>query len=288
MSPDRGDRRLQLVRHVGHEIAAALLQVLQLAAHAIEGRGELADLVPTPCVHAHGIVARLHPPGGGSHVPQRLCHASRHQSRDDEGHARRDDAHEEELPPDALQEAGRRGEAAEEASRGGPRERGHRPTVGGGHGREDVRPEHPPARSLHAQARQLTEIRTAGLGRSVRVEDHHHRARRHGAQPARRGPPRETQSVDRLGVARGVAQRERDQEVTDQQRQADGDHDRRSELRSDRREPVQRARGHRHSLNAYPTPWTVRMKRGSLPSSPILRRRRATCESTTRPPAWSR
>jgi len=40
-----------------------------------------------------------------------------------------------------------------------------------------------------------------------------------------------------------------------------------------------------HSLKAYPTPWTVRMKRGSLPSSPSFRRIRATCESTTRPPA---
>ena len=82
-----------------------------------------------------------------------------------------------------------------------------------------------------------------------------------------------------------VPEGERDQDVADRERRGDGDHDRRSELRSDRREPVQWTGRHHVSLKAYPTPWTVRMKRGSLPSSPIFRRSRATCESTTRPPA---
>ncbi len=282
---DRRDRRLELVGDVGHEVAAALLEMLELSPHPIERDGEPADLVAALRVHADGVVPRLHPPSRRRHVAEGLCHPAGHLARDHERDAGGDDADQEELPPDALQETGGRGQPTEEPARRRPRERRDRAAVGRGDGGEHVGPDDSPPGGLHAETRQLSEVGAPDLRRAVRVEDHDHRVGRHRSEVARRGLPREAECIDRLGVARGVPQGERDQEVADQQRETDRDHDRRPELRSDRRETVQRARRHRHSLNAYPTPWTVRMNRGSLPSSPILRRRRATCESTTRPPA---
>ena len=41
----RGDRRAQLVRHVGDEVAAHAVGLGQLGGHLVERPGELADLV---------------------------------------------------------------------------------------------------------------------------------------------------------------------------------------------------------------------------------------------------
>src|SRR5204862_6684099 len=70
----------------------------------------------------------------------------------------------------------------------------------------------------------------------------------------------------------------------------DREHDHRTELRADARKPVEWAWNPHDasSRNENPTPCTVWMNRGSCPSSPSLRRIRATWESTTRPPAKSR
>src|SRR6185503_538986 len=99
------------------------------------------------------------------------------------------------------------------------------------------------------------------------------------------GAPGHAQEREPVRVLRGLPQCVAEHQEDEDHRHADGEDDGRSELRPDRGKPLERTRAHGCSWNAYPTPWMVRMNRGSFPSSPSLRRMRATCESTTRPPA---
>ena len=66
------------------QVAAGLLQVLQLGAHAVERRRELSDLVARARVDALGVVAGLHPLRRRRHVAERLGHAAREPAGDDE------------------------------------------------------------------------------------------------------------------------------------------------------------------------------------------------------------
>src|SRR5206468_12732301 len=63
---DRGERRLQVVRDVGQEVALAAAGALDLARHRVEARRQLADLVPPLHRDTPGVVAaRQRARGGG-------------------------------------------------------------------------------------------------------------------------------------------------------------------------------------------------------------------------------
>jgi hypothetical protein len=115
---DRGDRRLEFVRHVRDEVAARLFEHLELGAHPVEGERQLTDLVAVAGVDPTAVVARFHRTSGGRHVAHRLRHASGQPARDQQRDHTRDHARQQELPPHALEESEGSGGLAEGAPRG--------------------------------------------------------------------------------------------------------------------------------------------------------------------------
>ena len=59
----RGDRRAQLVRDVGDEVAALAVDLLELGGHRVERARELADLVAPVLAHPHARSRRGAAPG---------------------------------------------------------------------------------------------------------------------------------------------------------------------------------------------------------------------------------
>ena len=89
---DRGERRRQLVRDVGHEVAAHLLLALKLVdvmlqrgGHLVEGRRQPPVLVGRADIHPCRVVAVGHARGGGGQPRQRTGQPPREQHRDDNG-----------------------------------------------------------------------------------------------------------------------------------------------------------------------------------------------------------
>ena len=74
--PQRADRRPQLVRDVGDEVAAHPLDVREVGGHRVEGARELADLVARAGGDAALVVAARHRRGRRRHLAQRRGHAA--------------------------------------------------------------------------------------------------------------------------------------------------------------------------------------------------------------------
>ena len=74
---ERADRRAQLVRDVGDEVAPLPLDVGEVGRHRVEGARELAHLVARRRGHAPLVVAAGHRRGGRGHLAQRRGHAAR-------------------------------------------------------------------------------------------------------------------------------------------------------------------------------------------------------------------
>ena len=80
----RGDRRPQLVAHVGDEVAADPVGLGELGRHLVERAGERADLVARGRGDALAEVAARHRRAGVGHLPQRRRHPAREEADDDE------------------------------------------------------------------------------------------------------------------------------------------------------------------------------------------------------------
>ena len=78
----RADRRAQLVRDVGDEVAAHAVDVGQLGGHRVERAGQLADLVARGRAHAPAVVAARHRGRRGRHLAQRRGHPARQELHD--------------------------------------------------------------------------------------------------------------------------------------------------------------------------------------------------------------
>ena len=289
--PDRGDRRLELVGDVGDQVAPRCLEELELRAHAVEGDRELSDLVARVRVDAGRVVAGLHATRSLGHVAQRLRHAAGE-------------------PPSQIASAITA--AIAPASRNchhtlcrNPSVADMRPrtprvgdgysddetaAVVGGDRRPHVVADHaPPRHPPRGVGRQHPEVHALDRDLTDGGATNDHRVRRRIGERAARDAPGERERVDRLGIrgefreARSRSARTRSAIVIATAKTIVA-----AELAADRGQALERSGAHDRSWNAYPTPCTVRMNRGSLPSSPSLRRMRATWESTTRPPAKSR
>jgi len=70
-----GDRRAQLVGHVGDQVAAHAVHRRQVPGHVVERPGQLPDLVGGGRGDLLAPVAVGHAPGGTRHLPQRRRHA---------------------------------------------------------------------------------------------------------------------------------------------------------------------------------------------------------------------
>ncbi len=85
-----GERRPQLVRDGGDELAALLVGIGEVGGHGVERPAELADLVGGGRPHPLAVVARGHRAGGLGHLAQRRGHPPRqplgHRERTDDGH----------------------------------------------------------------------------------------------------------------------------------------------------------------------------------------------------------
>jgi hypothetical protein len=79
----RRDRRPQLVRDVGDQLATLAVGLGDLAAHRVERLGELGHLVVALDLHRLAVLAARHRLGCGGHLTQRPGHAAR-QEMDDE------------------------------------------------------------------------------------------------------------------------------------------------------------------------------------------------------------
>jgi hypothetical protein len=79
------DGGAQLVRHVGHQATPVPVHHLQGRCGAVEGPGQLADLVARRSVHPLGVVPLRHPLGGESHLPQGRGHAAGQDLGDGQG-----------------------------------------------------------------------------------------------------------------------------------------------------------------------------------------------------------
>ena len=84
-----GERRAQLVRHRGDELAPLLVRVGEVGGHGVEGGGEHAHLVGEVAV-TRGSSRRSPSASGVGHLAQRRGHAARqplgHSERRDDGH----------------------------------------------------------------------------------------------------------------------------------------------------------------------------------------------------------
>ena len=88
--PQRGDGRLQLVGHIGHQVAPEPLEALQLGRHPVERLGKAPDLVAALHGDALAVVAARQPFRGRGHVADGLRHAPGHEPRQPEGDRRGD------------------------------------------------------------------------------------------------------------------------------------------------------------------------------------------------------
>jgi hypothetical protein len=86
----RRQRRSQLVRHVGHELAAHAVGLLELGTHRVERLGEAPHLVAAVDGHALAVLAARHRRRGARHLAQRRGQAARDDLHDGE---REDDRH---------------------------------------------------------------------------------------------------------------------------------------------------------------------------------------------------
>jgi hypothetical protein len=66
---ERGQRRPQLVRDVGDEVAALTIDGGEVLGHRVERPGQLADLVAGGRVHATGVVTPRHLSRHQGHLP---------------------------------------------------------------------------------------------------------------------------------------------------------------------------------------------------------------------------
>jgi len=234
------DRRLQLVRDVRDEVPTEPLEALELRAHAVERFGEGPDLVARDRLHALGVVASRHPPRRVRHVAERLRHPPREPSNQQQRDAGGDRSAEQELPPIAAEEphggAGRR----DRPSAGNRPERVDHPgTVVRRH--RDVLVTAGDAR-VHAGGEGGTHEGRGKLRRTARSDDEHAFRQRRRA-PVGHGV-RDREELQRLGIARGVAERVAEEHVHHEDRHRDGEDDREAELRPDRRHAVERPAAH--------------------------------------------
>ena len=250
MRADRGDRRLQLVRDVRHEVAPRPLEELELGAHAVECGRELADLVAAARVDARRVVARLHPANRG-----RPCRAAAGSSRG-RAIARSTARSARQRPRRAgtatTRSAGSR--ASPTSARACPRDwRGlHRGRPSrrraSGRSRTSIRPTTPqwgtPSVERRRVDREVRALESWSVPRRRAGDDR--RIGRDAAELAVRRRPRQGQRVDRLAVPRRVPQGEPDHEVADEQREGHRQHDDRAELGADRPEPFEGP--HRHAI----------------------------------------
>ena len=88
----RGDRRAQLVAHVGDEVAAQPVGLRELGGHLVERAGERADLVVRDGGDPRGEVTARHRLGRGDHLPQRRGQAAGEDPHDREGDEPREHA----------------------------------------------------------------------------------------------------------------------------------------------------------------------------------------------------
>ena len=104
-----GQRRTQLVRGVGDDVAALSLALLQLGRHLVEGVGQAGQLVGRGPRHADAQITVGHATGGGTDVSQRPRQHAR--QGDGEGHAGHDghDGRHPQHVTDGLVEHGVRG-----------------------------------------------------------------------------------------------------------------------------------------------------------------------------------
>jgi hypothetical protein len=268
MGPERRDRRLQLVGHVGHQLAPEPLQALHLPGHPVEGPGKLADLVTRAHRDARPVFTAGHAPGRLGHVAEGLGHPPGQDARQEQGDERGDGAGQQELPPHAPDE---------------PRRPGDRPgrsaslqTVG-----EIDRADHAPSpqdrnaqvfdpplgprvdRAVQCPAGRGGDLEIAGQP-LPRVIDHHHRMGERSDDPferSRRSARRsERHRRHHLGLAEELtklpipvrpAQGETDRDVHDQDGHGHGEDDHRAELGPDGGQLVQGPHGHQASRASW-------------------------------------
>ena len=125
-----GDRGTQLVRDVGHQVAALPIGQREVGSHRVERRGELADLVDSRCLDRFVGAAAGDALGGLGHRPQRTGHAPSQELDDDKGDGGSDDGPHPDRPTECVANLARRDrhtDGGDDDDRELPLDRSHAP-----------------------------------------------------------------------------------------------------------------------------------------------------------------